>query len=471
MNGLIFELLNNNERLIVPGFGAFMKKKDTGTIYFNEYLKFNDDLLVNFIAEKENIDKANAGKKVIEFIEQINKTLDDGKPFVFEGVGGILKDEKGKLKFSQDDKGSISSKTDKKEEKQEPVSTSQPPVKKGKMEPEKAVADDKPKEIEKEKVSKKEKDEKQEVVPLPIAKEEKKELKKAVADDKPKEIEKEKDKKQEVIPPPVVEEKKETPPPPPSDEKKDEKSENVPEEKKKSDSKIKEPVKGKKAKQKKEKPKKKEKKIKEKGEKKKSKWWLWLIIIIVVIVGGAYGFAFLKPEIACKYVKLPFIDCSKQVKVDIEHREHKIVADSENEVKENVEIENVTDTSLASTNDTVNVDEVVETDEVVEETIEGIEEVEEIEEVVEETEPVEETTPVETYTASGKKYYVVAGCFSSENNADKLVNKLRGEGYDAKKFGKIGSLHAVCFSCFDKKQDALNEIAKIGSSEAWLKYK
>ncbi len=466
MNKLMVELLSNNERVIVPGFGAFMKKKDTGTIYFNEYLKFNDDLLINFIAEKENIDKANAEQKLTEFIEQINKILDDGKPFIFEGIGSILKDEKGKLQFSQDDKGKGTPKADKKEEKQEPVSS--PIVKEEKKEPEKAVADEKPKEIEKEKAPKKEKDEKQEVVPPPIVKEEKKEPEKAVADDKPKEIEKEKnsqkekEKKQEVPPPPPVkEEKQETPPPPPSDEKKDEKTETIPVEKKEGDSKIKEPVKGEKAKQKKEKPKKKEKKIKEKGEKKKSKWWLWLIIIIVVIAGGGYGFAFLKPEIVCKYVKLPFIDCNKQVKVDIEHREHKIVADSENEVEENVEIEEETDTSLVSTSDTVNVDEVVETDEVVEETSEGIEEVEEVEEV----------EAVETYTPSGKKYYVVAGCFSSENNADKLVNKLRGEGYDAQKFGKIGSLHAVCYSCFDIKQDALNQIAKIGSSEAWLKYK
>jgi cell division septation protein DedD len=72
-----------------------------------------------------------------------------------------------------------------------------------------------------------------------------------------------------------------------------------------------------------------------------------------------------------------------------------------------------------------------------------------------------------------KEYYIVAGCFREESNADQLVIELRKKGYQAEKFGKIGNLYAVSFSSFADKSAALEELKKIRDTEqkgAWIAY-
>ena len=72
----------------------------------------------------------------------------------------------------------------------------------------------------------------------------------------------------------------------------------------------------------------------------------------------------------------------------------------------------------------------------------------------------------------GKQYYIIAGCFEVEQNADNYVQTLKEKGYDnAKKFRKIGRLHAVCFNSYRNHQDALNALRRIQSdyeANAWL---
>ncbi len=73
---------------------------------------------------------------------------------------------------------------------------------------------------------------------------------------------------------------------------------------------------------------------------------------------------------------------------------------------------------------------------------------------------------------SGKQYYIVAGCFEVEQNADNYVNTLKQKGYDnARKFRTIGRLHAVCFDSYKSHQDALSALRKIQNnyeSNAWM---
>ncbi len=86
-------------------------------------------------------------------------------------------------------------------------------------------------------------------------------------------------------------------------------------------------------------------------------------------------------------------------------------------------------------------------------------------------EPVEE--PVEPNREfNGKKYYVVAGVFSVESNADNMVTSLREKGYNAEKFGKIGSSYAVSFDVFPTKQEADRLMLKVKREQnldAWIK--
>ncbi len=76
----------------------------------------------------------------------------------------------------------------------------------------------------------------------------------------------------------------------------------------------------------------------------------------------------------------------------------------------------------------------------------------------------------ENALAPGSRYYIVAGCFRDEINADSLVTSLKTIGYKAEKFGKIGNLFAVCFASFDDKEVAVSELKKIREKvpSAWM---
>jgi hypothetical protein len=70
-----------------------------------------------------------------------------------------------------------------------------------------------------------------------------------------------------------------------------------------------------------------------------------------------------------------------------------------------------------------------------------------------------------------KRYYIVAGCFGDEANADAMVKKLKGKGFSAQKYGKRGNLHCVSYSSFTDKDNAITELEKIRNEEdpdAWL---
>jgi len=107
----IQELLENNNRVIIPDFGAFLvratsknkDKKDLALkledIYFSPFLKFNDELLSKYIIEKENISKEEANSKISEFIKLVKTELDNEKPFIIENFGKFIIDKQGKVQF------------------------------------------------------------------------------------------------------------------------------------------------------------------------------------------------------------------------------------------------------------------------------------------------------------------------------------------------------------------------------------
>ena len=95
--------------------------------------------------------------------------------------------------------------------------------------------------------------------------------------------------------------------------------------------------------------------------------------------------------------------------------------------------------------------------------------VESVEETYTEPEPEPETPPA----GQTKKYYVVAGMFSIQTNAEDLVNTLKSKGYDAELFGRHGNLYAVSFSSHVSKTAAVQELNRIREQinpKAWLLY-
>ncbi len=93
--------------------------------------------------------------------------------------------------------------------------------------------------------------------------------------------------------------------------------------------------------------------------------------------------------------------------------------------------------------------------------------VESVEETDTEPEPEPETPPA----GQTKKYYIVAGMFSIQTNAEDLVNTLKAKGYDAELFGRHGNLYAVSFSSHVSKTAAVQELNRIREQinpKAWL---
>ena len=103
-NSLI-ELLQDNECVIVPEFGAFISKRHSATIdyanhrftppykeiVFNNKLKNDDGLLVDFMIEKDSLTKEDALAKIRSFVNQSEAILDVNSELVLEGIGKIRK--------------------------------------------------------------------------------------------------------------------------------------------------------------------------------------------------------------------------------------------------------------------------------------------------------------------------------------------------------------------------------------------
>ena len=81
--------------------------------------------------------------------------------------------------------------------------------------------------------------------------------------------------------------------------------------------------------------------------------------------------------------------------------------------------------------------------------------------------------PVSTYVASSSrelKYHIIGGCFSSKQNARKMVRKLKKEGFDAAIVGQRKGLWTVSYNSFETRSEAVNALADAQShnSKAWI---
>ena len=99
----LIELLKDNECVIVPEFGAFISQRRSATIdyanhrfmppykelVFNNKLTNGDDLLLNYIMQKENITKDEAIEKIQKFVNQSAAILDVNFELELEGLGKL----------------------------------------------------------------------------------------------------------------------------------------------------------------------------------------------------------------------------------------------------------------------------------------------------------------------------------------------------------------------------------------------
>ncbi len=103
MEKFIIELVKENNRVIIPNFGAFIISKENGiNILFNNFLSFNDGLLINFVAEQKGIDTVLATEEVFSFVDKLKKDLDETGEYQIKNLGVFKKDKNGILRFFKD---------------------------------------------------------------------------------------------------------------------------------------------------------------------------------------------------------------------------------------------------------------------------------------------------------------------------------------------------------------------------------
>lgn len=101
MDKKIVSLLDSNLRVIIPEFGAFIiRQQEPRVVVFNELLKNNDGLLIEYIIKTENVEPDIAEQMLADFISQVTRTIDSGKVFEIAGLGKLWKDKSGRLSFT-----------------------------------------------------------------------------------------------------------------------------------------------------------------------------------------------------------------------------------------------------------------------------------------------------------------------------------------------------------------------------------
>lgn len=100
---LLAEFLHSNKRLDLPGIGSFTLpaggEADQASFETNRGIRESPDL-VDFIASSTGKIKALAAADLDSHLELARQFLNIGKPFLFEGIGSLVKQQSGSFSFA-----------------------------------------------------------------------------------------------------------------------------------------------------------------------------------------------------------------------------------------------------------------------------------------------------------------------------------------------------------------------------------
>jgi nucleoid DNA-binding protein len=101
MEKYLIELLETNNRVIVPDLGAFIiRQQEPQELVFNDLLAFNDGMLTSHIKQQEGISMSKAQVRIEEFVDQVKKVLTQGDIYHLENLGYLKMDDSSKIEFS-----------------------------------------------------------------------------------------------------------------------------------------------------------------------------------------------------------------------------------------------------------------------------------------------------------------------------------------------------------------------------------
>jgi hypothetical protein len=117
----IKELLFTNQGVVIPGLGGFVSEYEPAAfdvnensfippskkITFNPKYSYHDNLLTEFISEKENIDKEKSMQNLEDFVKDIKTRLIKGEKIDFPEIGSLSQNVKEEILFEQDTKSNL----------------------------------------------------------------------------------------------------------------------------------------------------------------------------------------------------------------------------------------------------------------------------------------------------------------------------------------------------------------------------
>ena len=459
MDQYLLQILKETNTIIIPGLGALtITNATTDEVMFMPYLKHDDGKLSEHIAAKEGIEENEAKNIVAKHVREIKTSLDKGDSYDMFQFGKFRKGADGDIEFENweaDKAAPVAEGTPKaapivvEEPKTEIPKAEEPvkekpapkviPVEKPIEKPKPAPKEEKPKAAEKPKVEpKKVPVEKPVVIPVVKKEVEKAPVQKPAA--KPvakKEVEKPKSEPKEEAPkatekkviPVVVPVTPPTPKPTPTPAPKKEMNIVEKEELSKTTDKL---------------EKLKKEKAERKPKKKRGIGFYMLLLFLLLLIGGGTFFAMdydnLKQHI-------PFLADAKETKD--EPKELDKLKDSMGD--ENEESPEVIDDEIDANPDAEIIDdENPETDPIVEET--------------QDPEP-----EVARNESNDQPFHIVAGAFGSVDNANRLVEKLKGMGYPAKTFVR-GAQNIVSVQSYATRAEAQADMSNVqdGAPKGWV---
>ena len=98
----IIEQIKSNNRIIIPDFGAVLSRQNPNgiiTYSFSPFLKYNDGVIVNYLANKNNLSKDDALAQIKEYINKLKSEIKQKGDFTFFGIGKLVDDGKGNFKM------------------------------------------------------------------------------------------------------------------------------------------------------------------------------------------------------------------------------------------------------------------------------------------------------------------------------------------------------------------------------------
>ncbi len=496
MKSVILKSLETNSTTILPEFGSLMKMGKT--IMFNEFLKFDDGKLTKLYASEKSVSESDAKLKIQEFIALIKSSLESNSPFSIENMGTFVKED-GKIKFKISNTSSTTPTI--------PTSKTSAPTKEKSESVAKEITKAEPK-ITTSNVTKAEKTIqnettkvetfiKKEIAPSLKTEDIKKEeiLKKVEESSDLKILNKatKQDTNQKENPTKQDTSLTSSTPPNPSINISSEKTspiedpkdlkEIVPKEEIKKTATIPAPTTKPTLENKKEEKDTLKRKVQpitsttttetkertktddlaaiaaisegletDKKKQKKGGFLLWAALLCILIAGGIFGYLkqdlikgwFESSEIANHTEDKKHSETSEDANdTEKQHSENEETANSSEEMNETTEERTIDEAEHTKTNEEQTATNTINEDSE-EEVIDNIKE-----------EPVQKETSAHTTTSSTGSFHIVAGSYSTEENAQKKAEKLKKKGYpDATVLGKFGKLYKVKVSSHTSNEEA-----------------